>query len=179
MEEWKTVVGYDEYEVSSYGRVRSKDRTYVDSLGRTYHKQGQIIKLEHQVSKNGYVQVMVGISSKRKMHRLIVARLVASAFLQNPNNLPQVNHKDENTTNNHVDNLEWCSEIYNVNYGTGIQRRSISKKRKINVYNCNHELIDTVDSGIEASKKYGVSRGHISTSCHNHMMAKGLYFEFV
>lgn len=178
MEEWKTIKDYDEYEVSNYGRVRSKDRTFVDSCGRTYHKQGQIIKLEYQTTKNGYIQVMVGISSKRKTHRLIVARLVAGAFLSNPNNLPQVNHKDENSLNNHADNLEWCSAKYNVLYGTGIKRRSVSKRRKLNVYDSNHNLIDTVESGVEASKKYNISRGTISTSCHNHTKAKGYYFEF-
>lgn len=178
MEVWRTIQDYDEYEVSSFGRVRSKDRTYVDSWGRTYHKQGQLIKQEIQISKTGYSQVMVGISSKNKMHRLIVARLVAKTFIPNPENLPQVNHIDENSLNNNVDNLEWCTAKYNSNYGTAIKRRSAAKRRKLNVFNSEHTLIDTVSSGVEASKKYNVSRSSISISCHSHTKVRGYYFEF-
>lgn len=178
MEIWKTIEEYDEYEVSSYGRVRSKDRDYIDTWGRHYHKVGQIIKPEYQTTRCGYIQVMITISSKKKIHRLIIARLVAKAFIPNPNNLPQVNHKDENSLNNHVDNLEWCDAKYNINYGDLIGRRSNSKKRKIKVFDENHNYIETLDSGVDASNKYNVSRGSISTSCHHNTKIKGYYFEF-
>ena len=179
MEEiWRRIDEYPEYEVSNMGRVRSIDRDYVDSCGRKYHKIGQMIKLEISEGKDGYVQVLVSIWSQKKMHRLLVHRLVAKAFIPNPNNLPQINHKDEDTTNNHVDNLEWCDSKYNVNYGTGTSRRAKSKSKRINVYDKNYNLVDTVESGMIASKKYNISRGNLSDACHNHRLAKGFYFEF-
>ena len=175
---WKTIEKYPEYEVSSLGRVRSIDRTYVDSMGRTIHKTSQIIKLEVEKAKN-YSQVMVHIWSKHKEHRLIVARLVAEAFIPNPDNLPQVNHIDENSLNNCVNNLEWCTCQYNILYGTYLERRSKSKSKPIDVFDKNNNYIETLPSGIAVSKKYNVSRGGISSVCNgNRKSANNYIFRF-
>lgn len=100
MEEWKNVIGYEGlYEVSSIGNVRNVRRN-------------TLLKL----SKNqGYIQVHLYKNGIRKGFK--VHRLVAEAFLSNPDNLPEVNHKDGNPINNSVNNLEWCDHKYNVNYG--------------------------------------------------------------
>lgn len=108
---WKDVVGFEGYyKVSNLGNVLSLRRKYsgehlmspsLDSLGYA------VVCLR----KNGY-------KGNKKVHRL-----VAEAFIPNTDNLPQINHKDENKANNRVDNLEWCDCKYNVNYGTAIQRR--------------------------------------------------------
>lgn len=151
---WKSIDEYPEYEVSNLGNIRSIDRDFIDSMGRHYHKKGQLIKLENQKDKiYGYNQIMVHIWSKKKEYRLIVARLVANAFIPNPNNFPQVNHKDENTSNNHVDNLEWCTCKYNINYKELVERRSKKKCCSIDVYDKNFNFLETIDSGVEASKK--------------------------
>ena len=112
MEEWKNVIGYEGlYEVSSIGNVRNVRR---NTLLR--------------FSKNqGYIQVYLyknGIRNGFKVHRL-----VAQAFIPNPDNLPQVNHKDEDKTNNRVDNLEFCDAKYNLSYGTARIRERDTKMK--------------------------------------------------
>ena len=178
MEEWRIIEDYDNYEVSNKGRVRSRDRIFVDSIGRKFHKKGQLIKIEYQTGKYNYMQAMVHIWQNQKEYRLLVHRLVAKAFIPNPNNYPQINHKDENSINNNVDNLEWCTAKYNINYNDLKLRTHKKKCRPIKVFNEEHEYIETVESGICASKKYHISRSMISTSCHKKIKAKNYYFEF-
>ena len=112
------------YEVSNYGRVRSLDR--VDSNG--HRLKGKIKKL--RVNNMGYV--CVGLCKDGKVKTFSVHRLVATAFIPNPKNLPVVNHRDENPSNNCVKNLEWCTQKYNTNYGTCQERRSEKIKGKKN-----------------------------------------------
>ena len=116
---WKPVVGYEGlYEVSSYGRVRSLDRYVKYSNGPIHLHKGRILNPGKE--KVGYL--VVPLSCNGKLHLKKIHILVAEAFIPNPDNLPQVNHKDENKTNNNVDNLEWCTAKYNMNYGS-IQER--------------------------------------------------------
>lgn len=112
MEVWKDVVSYEGlYKVSNIGRVKSLKGTE------------KILKT-HQV-RDGYLTVMLYKDKIPK--RMSVHRLVAIAFIPNKNNYPFVNHKDENKKNNHVENLEWCTNEYNMSYGTLGER--ISEKR--------------------------------------------------
>ena len=111
IEEWRPVVGYEGlYEVSNTGQVRSLDR--YDSMNRFL--RGRILRLF--TDGLGYLRAQLYSNSKRKS--FLVHRLVAQAFILNPDNLPQVNHRDESPSNDNVDNLEWCDGKYNVNYGT-------------------------------------------------------------
>ena len=120
IEEWRPVVGYEGlYEVSNTGRVRSVDRYVVDSLGHRRFYKGKVLSIVK--NKNGYLLINLYCNEKNK--KCLVHRLVAEAFVSNPDNLPEVNHKDEDKTNNRVDNLEWCSRKYNVNFGTARIRR--------------------------------------------------------
>ena len=122
MEEWRAVPGYEGlYEVSSYGRVKSIDR-YVKSKSYRLHK-GKV--LSPGKDRNGYLFVVLSYNGKHK--GITVHRLVAESFIPNPDNLPQVNHKDEDKTNNNVDNLEWCDAKYNSNYGTARIRERETK----------------------------------------------------
>lgn len=181
MEEiWKTIEEYPDYEVSNKGRVRSKDRIFYDSLGRKIHKKGQLIKIEKQIGKkDGYTQLMVSVYLNKKIHRVIVARLVAKTFIPNPDNLPQVNHIDEDSTNNNVENLEWCSAAYNVTYGDIIERRSKTRSRPVNVYDINGNFIKLCNSAVEASKCFNVSRSSISNCCNGiKKLVKGYVFKF-
>ena len=121
MEEiWKPVIGYEGlYEVSNLGRVRSVDRLVKYSNGQIHLHKGRILS-PGLVHKSGYLQV--GLCNNGKTKHKMVYRLVAEGFLPNIDNLPQVNHKDENPFNNCVENLEWCTIEYNINYGTRTQK---------------------------------------------------------
>ena len=133
MEEWKDVVGYEGlYEVSNLGRIRSIDRKvrYKDSY-RTV--KGVYIK---QISEI-YGHLIVKLCKEGKKKQYYVHRLVAQAFIPNPNNLPCINHKNEIPYDNRVDNLEWCTVLYNNTYGTRTQKE-IETKIKKGKYNTEH-----------------------------------------
>ena len=116
---WKDIKGYEKlYQVSNLGNVRRikfiNNRTQKDKI-----KMLKLIK-----DKKGYLKINLWKNNKSKM--FLVHRIVAETFILNPNNLPQVNHKDENKSNNCVENLEWCSQRYNNNYGNRLN--NIRKK---------------------------------------------------
>jgi len=146
MELWKDVAGYEGlYEISDAGNVR---------------RNGKV--LNHNVNvKNGYHSVQLCKNGVHK--RVYVHRLVAVAFLPNPKNLPQINHKDEHKENNTVENLEWCSVKYNNNHGKNCPTQRISKR--IKQITLNGKLIREWRSATEAGEKGGYSRQHISHCC--------------
>lgn len=128
IEEWRDIKGYEGlYQVSNMGRVQRLDKYIVDvSQGgiRTRMFKGHIMNLTiHNVS--GYVSMYLSKNGKKK--RYLVHRLVAEAFIPNPDNLPEINHKDENKVNNCVENLEWCTPKYNANYGERNYKAGLSK----------------------------------------------------
>lgn len=153
----------------------------IDAEGRVYsHFTGNYLK--HYVTRKGYFRVC--LSDYGKVKSYLVHRLVANAFIDNPNNLPIINHKDENKQNNRVENLEWCTNAYNTTYGTALQRKSEALRqfyethsgpwlgkespRKIKV---EAERITTgetwiFDSLTEASKETGVGISHVSQVCN-------------
>lgn len=111
MEIWKDIKGYEGlYQVSNYGNVKSLN----------YLRTGKERILKQGTRKGGYKRVALCNNGEMKFY--LVHRLVAEVFLENPRNLPQVNHKDENSSNNHVSNLEWCTPKENSNYGTRNKR---------------------------------------------------------
>ena len=120
----KPVIGYEGYyEVDNCGRVYALNRViHVEDHGRSYDKPliGGVIK-QHMHSK-GYK--IVPLTRDGKTKNVFVHRIVAMAFLANPNKLPCVNHKDEDKTNNFVENLEWCTYQYNNAYGSKPKKHS-------------------------------------------------------
>ena len=125
-EVWRDISGYvGLYQVSNLGRVRSLDR--IDTLGR--HRKGKVLTAKSD--KDGYHRVDLFQGGKGKACK--VHRLVAQAFLEYPDNLPQINHKDEIKTNNALSNLEWCSSAYNCCYGTRNERSAKAQRKPIYV----------------------------------------------
>lgn len=160
---WRSIKGYEGlYEVSNCGNVRSVDRIVTYSDGRKRLWKGHFLKLV--LRANGYL--MCCLSRNGRSVNELIHRLVAQAFIHNPNNLPVINHKDENKTNNHVSNLEWCTTKYNINYGTGIQR-SAEKKLKpvLQIDKETNEVIAEYYSLKEASIRTRFHKANISACC--------------
>ena len=126
----KPVKGYEGYyEVDQFGRVFGLERIIkVNDNGRNYEKPIAGKQLKQSMHTKGYKTVSLTKDGKTKT--LFVHRIVADAFIPNVDNLPMVNHKDEDKTNNFVENLEWCTNDYNINYGTA-RRRQAKKIRGI------------------------------------------------
>lgn len=127
---WKKIIYKGiEFLVCEDGSTRTcaYDITYKD--GRVFHYPER--EITYYKDHGGYMISCLGrtINGKQVKVNIKQHRLVAMAFLPNPQNLPQVNHKDEDKTNNRVENLEWCNERYNTNYGTGIER---ARQKKLN-----------------------------------------------
>ena len=137
-EEWKDVKDYEGlYQVSNLGRVKSVERMKWSGLnGGCYVTVPERI-LKTIKDKYGYLTVNLCKDSKMKTYK--VHRLVATAFLDNPNNLPMINHKNEIKSDNHVDNLEWCDASYNANYGTRNQRVGEKVAEKLRGRNLSEE----------------------------------------
>jgi len=119
---WKDIPGYEGlYQVNNFGEVRSL----------FYRGKNNVHILTPGTDKNGYLHVV--LCKDKKAYTAQVHRLVAIAFLPNPDNLPQVNHLDKNRANNRVDNLEWCSASHNIRHRTdGLsvkEREAITKQR--------------------------------------------------
>ena len=112
--------------VEKWVNIENHPRYFISNFGRVFSKKSNKVMKNRVVSKNGYQQITLDNS------QLLVHRLVAKAFIPNPNNLPCVNHKDENPGNNDFRNLEWCTYKYNSNYGTNPSRHS---KKMLDRYN--------------------------------------------
>ena len=165
IEEWKDIKGYEgRYQVSNMGRIKSLPR-----MTRTGYRNG--VMLKPIKSSLGYM--LVGLS--RKLYK--VHRLVAETFLDNPQNLKYINHKDEDKTNNCVSNLEWCTCEYNNNYGTRNQRISLNSSRKRKILQCDlsGNVIKEWESIMSASKYYGVTRTNICSCCNGRQKTSAGY----
>jgi hypothetical protein len=170
---WKNIENFDNYMISNFGNVKSKAR--YDSTNKRYLKEKY---LKPGKSSRGYLLVSLK-GNDNAYHTMRVHRLVATAFLDNPEKLPIVNHKNETYINNHVDNLEWCTHKYNTNYGTAIARRSASKEKPIKQISLDGVLIKIWRSAKEINDVLGIYHGNISRCCkHNRKQAYGFKWEY-
>lgn len=161
IEEWKDIKGYEGlYQVSNLGRVK-----------RLHGGSERMLKQGKQ--PNGYMTVHLYRDGKRKAYR--VHRLVAEVFISNPENKPEVNHFDEDKTNNMVSNLEWCTRKENINYGTRNERLSKAIKA-IDIGNGEYNHYKSIN---DCARKLGVNRGNIYKCLHGQRRHVGGYvFEY-
>ena len=159
MEEiWKDIEGYEGlYKISNKGRVKSFRKGKRAKAPNEYF-------LTLSLNANGYPQVTL-YRSPSDRHKHLVHRLVAKAFIPNPDNLEAVNHKDENPQNNDVENLEWCTISYNNAYGTAKIRHSITIGQKVQQFTINGVLLATYESMSIASQITGIEKHAIRDCC--------------
>ena len=175
MEDWKEIAGYEGlYAVSSFGRVRSLTK-------------GLILKPVETKAKE-YYQVSLYKNKEQKTHN--IHRLVANAFIENPSNKKEVNHKDGDKLNNNASNLEWSTRSENVlhSYRLGLQTPKYkaalemaveARKRKINQYTLDGSFVKTFESITAASKATGVTRQNISkVLCGERRNAGGFKWDY-
>ena len=174
---WRDVKGYEGlYQVSSDGRVKSLERK--DRFGRTVKER----ILKPGINRYGYLMVFLYAGGKRKM--LKVHRLVCKAFHENPENKPEVNHINENKTDNRACNLEWSTRKENINHGTRNERaaKGIAKalSKPVGQYTRDGELIKIWPSTIEVQRQAGFSYGNISQVAKgNRKTAYGFVWKYV
>ena len=164
---WKAIDGYDGlYQVSSYGRIKSLHYRGSSNLENF---------IAYRLTKRGYARVLLGTGKDVYVHRL-----VAETFLDNPDCLPCVNHKDENKLNNNVENLEWCTYKYNSNYGTLPGRVNALKRKKVYQYDLDGTLVK-VWSSVNSCKEFGFEPSNISACClgkYGHTTSKGYKWSY-
>lgn len=149
------------YEISNYGRVRNI-------------KKGNILQ---QRNIGEYKGVMLCTKSKEK--QVYIHRLVAMAFLPNIDNKPQVNHINEDKSNNHVSNLEWVTPWENANHETRNKRIAERNSKPIMVFNTDWEFVGEYDSILQASEDLQVNQGNISKCCRGKLtQVKGYIFKY-
>lgn len=142
MEQWKDVDEY--YEVSNLGRIRNKATRHI---------------VKPYVKKTGYAQL--ALSDHGKNTTVLVHRLVAQAFVENPYGHPVVNHKDEDKLNNSADNLEWCTHQYNNSYGSQRMKHS----HRVAQLDSSGKVLNEYDSLEEAAQAVGTTYQGISRVC--------------
>lgn len=147
---WLDIKNYEgHYQVSNLSRVKSI-------------KFGKEIILKQNIRRGYYY---VGLSKNGKVKYFQVHRLVAEAFLPNTDNLPQVNHKDENKLNNNAENLEWCDNKYNSNFGTRNERISKRHSKPVLQYTLDGQFVKEWESATQAEREGGFNLANIAACC--------------
>ena len=180
MEIWKDVKNYEGYyQVSNYGRVRSIDRIekqkHYSGVMSTYIHKGKLLKLRKY--KNNYMYAYLNKNGSQKKY--LVHRLVATAFLENENNYKYINHKDNNPNNNNVDNLEWCTQKYNIQYAYDNGTKTPPNMKSVRQLKDNKTIAE-YNSLTEAQRETGVCWTNISKCCRKlRSHAGGYQWEYI
>ena len=182
-EEWKTIKGFERYEVSNLGRVKRKATDTTGMSASAAKKAAKEKILKPQKHKQGYQLITLyketprGVPNEKKIYT--VHALVAEAFLgERPDGLV-INHKDNNHSNNKVDNLEYCTHDYNMKQSVIQTGYDCFSRKKVAQYDMEGNLIKTYES-ITSTKKDGFTSTEVSKCCNNKLKKyKGFIWKFV
>ena len=166
---WKPAKDFEGlYEVSNMGSVKR----VATSGGKG---TGNYARGEHVLSqrKNNVGYKIVDLWKNGVRHQLLVHRLVAQTFIENPCCYPCVNHKDENPENNKADNLEWCTHEYNMNYGTAKHKIGKANSKGVVQFDKDGNFVKKYESIIQAQRETGVSNGSIGDCLHGRRNSAG------
>lgn len=163
VEVWRDIDGFDGYQVSNLGNVRSLN----------YNGTGNTQVLKPSLSGRNRTYLSINMQVADKVIRRNIHRLVAMAFIPNPDNLPEVNHIDEDGTNNKINNLEWCNRKYNLNYGNRTQKFIDSKSIPILQLNLDGTLVKEWKSQVEICNQLKIDSGSLSHCLHGYRIKKG------
>ncbi len=167
---WKDILGYEKmYQISNLGRIKSLKRRTIN-----YKCESDKI-LTNKISKSGYNYIYLSKDNNVKGYR--IHRLVAQAFIPNPENKPQVNHINGIKTDNRVENLEWCTAKENTIHAEINKLRKRTYK-KINQYDKNYNFIKQWNSLKEAAKHYNKSKSSICEYCKGIRKDKNFIWEY-
>lgn len=172
-EVWKTYPEFPFVEVSTFGGVRTLDRAVPSGLGLTRLVKGHMLKQQD----NGHGYLFVGFNMNGKTVTRYVHRLVAQTFIPNPDNLAEINHKDNNPTNNCVINLEWCTHEYNMQYKEKYGK-SAAEAVGYPVFAINLKTAEVLrfQSQSEASRVLGIHVGNINSVIKGRYKQAGGYW---
>lgn len=176
MEEiWKDVKEFEGiYQISNLGRLKRLetiiDTIYQQKYKRKIHQKERIVKV-NKCSR--YYKYTLQNKNSNKKRTTSIHRLVAEAFIPNPDNLPQVNHIDGNRYNNNINNLEWCSASENVRHAQNKLNKIVKNVMQIDQQT--NQVIKIYKSTVEAMKETGIDRTNISKVCNGKMKTAGGY----
>ena len=163
MEVWKPVRGYEKYyEVSNLGRIKSTDRLTVFKDGRKRTFYGKVLTIR-TVNNSGYLTV--GLHDSGKTRTFLVHRIVAEAFIDNPDGMVEVNHIDQNKLNNSAANLEGCTHRENVNHGDEIERGAKKQRRAFKQLDRDGNLIKVWQGFKQMQRETGYQRASVYRCC--------------
>ena len=182
---WKDIPEWEGlYMASNAGHIKSVSH-WVQTKGRAMRLTKSVI-LKPKKTPFGYLTVRLQDKSNSRDKFYMVHRLIADTFIPNTDNLPFINHKDEDKTNNIVGNLEWCTAKYNVNYGTCLERRAETQKtthpnmKKVRQMSSDGVILREYLSVSEAARAVNVDKSRLSRCCRNStFLCRGFKWEFV
>ena len=176
---WKDIEGFEGYyQVSNMNRVKSLERTVRCGLNGSYYRTIHERILKPRKASNGYLQVLLSKDGKAKMY--LVHRLVATVFCENPQGYKEVNHIDEDKTNNCADNLEWCSRSYNCSYNDRAKKAGKKVAKKLNkpviaIHKINGLILEFA-SAHEAERETGIASSNIINCCKGKLNSCGGFY---